>query len=430
MRFGQYKGQVNRRIFTVLDIGTSKVCCLIARVDPVYDDLDDEPVADKIHVVGFGYQRSSGMKAGVVVDMEAAEQSVRSAVSQAERMASLEVEEVILSVACGRLQSENFCASEMISGHAVTEHDVDCVMTAGREYAIREGRSLLHMIPISYILDENGGIEDPRGMIGKELTVDLHAVTVDPRPLRNLSLVVERCHLSIAGTVVVPYASGLATIVQDEAKLGVTCIDIGGGTTTFSVFAEGHFIYSDAIAIGGHQVTLHLARTLSTPPSEAERIKTLYGSAMIAASDEQELISFPTVGDELISNNQISRAQLGMIIRPRMEELLRMIQDRLAASGVASYAGQRVVLTGGASQLPGLVELAAQIMGKSVRIGRPRLIAGLPEHASGPEFAASIGLLLYPFQPHSVLGMGGEPSVLRTGTGYLARVCQWFKESF
>lgn len=417
-------------IIAVLEMGTAKIACLIARVDPVYDRHSEEPVADRIHIIGAGFQKSAGMKAGNVIDMEAVEQSIRSTVSQAEKMAGIMIDDVIIAVNCGRIRSENFSAAEQIKSRAVTERDIDRVTGAGYEYSIRDGRQLLHLNPIGYAIDDSLGIKDPTGMIGHRLSVDLHNVTADELPLRNVILAVERCHLTVVGTVVAPYASGLAAVGEDEANLGVTCVDIGYGTTSVSVFNEGHFIYADSIAMGGNQITLDIARNLPTPVDEAERIKVLYGSAITAASDDNELISVPNVGDNNLGRVKLTKAQLSMLVRPRIEDIIHTIFERLDRSGVSQFAGERVVLTGGTSQLAGLSEYISRLLGKTCRQGRPRLVAGLPDYAGGPEFSVPVGLLLYPFQPHAIIGGDDRRVVQKTGTGYLPGVWHWLRESF
>jgi len=420
----------NHNVFAVLEIGTAKIACLIAQIDPVYDNFSDEPVADRIHIIGVGFQQSAGMKSGVVIDMEAVEQSIRSTVSQAEQMAGMTVDDVIIAVNCGRIRSESFSATEPIRSRVVTERDIDRVFNAGYEYSMRDERRVLHLNPISYAIDDNLGIKDPTGMIGGRLSVDLHSVTADEGPVRNIMLAVERCHLTVIGIVVAPYASGLAAVGEDEANLGVACIDIGYGTTSISVFNEGHFIYADSVAMGGNQITLDIARNLPTPVQEAERIKVLHGNAISAASDDNELIAVPNVGDNNIGRVKLTKAQLSMLIRPRLEDLFLTIFDRLEASGVSQFAGQRIVLTGGASQLAGVPEFASRLLGKSCRLGRPRVIAGLPDYANGPEFSVPVGLLLYPFQPYAIIGAVEKNMLQNTGTDYVSRVRQWFRESF
>jgi cell division protein FtsA len=233
--------------------------------------------------------------------------------------------------------------------------------------------------------------------------------------------------------VATPYASGLAVLVDDESELGVACIDMGGGTTTLSIFHEGEFAHADAVAIGGHHVTLDIARGLSTNLADAERLKARHGSALHSSSDDTDILTIPAVGeDERDHPNTVARSALTRIIRPRVEETLEMTRDMLAASGFADQLGKRVVLTGGASQLNGLEETARRILGRSVRIGRPLGIHGLPEAAKGPAFAASVGLIIYPQVARIEQFRAREPARLSmTGTdNYLARVGRWIKESF
>lgn len=428
MRLRETIRSQQEQILTVLDIGTKKVCCLIAKIESA-KKYDNGP-GNEIHVIGFGHQASAGIRSGVVRDLAASEQAVRSAVSQAEDMAGIEVKNVLLAVACGRIKSLNYSAGTDISGNTVREHDVNKVMNAAEQYAMQDGRQLLHLHPINYLLDGYGGVKDPIGMVTDQMSIDFHAVTADFQPLRNLCLVVERCHLDIQGLVASPYASGLACIAEDEAKLGVTCIDIGCWTTTLSVFLEGHFIYADAIAMGGEQITSDIADAFSMPIEEAERIKNFYGGVSTASSDIHESIRFHRVGDEFSTNSVMTRAQLVNIIRPRMEEILKTISDRLNDSGMGQLSGQRVILTGGGSQLQGLAQFAASLLGKAVRVGHPFPVEGLPDRATGPAFSVGIGLLRYPFQPHAAIGAGRSNNRVASGNGYISRLGSWIKENF
>jgi cell division protein FtsA len=233
--------------------------------------------------------------------------------------------------------------------------------------------------------------------------------------------------------VATPYASGLAALVDDEAELGVACVDMGGGTTTLSVFHDGEFVHTDAIAIGGQHVTLDVARGLSTNLADAERIKARHGSALSSTSDEMDILTIPPVGeDERDHPNTVPRSALTRIIRPRVEETLEMTRDMLTKSGFADQVGKRVVLTGGASQLTGLAETARRIFGRNVRVGRPLGIQGLPEAAKSPAFSASVGLVLYPQAARIEQFHARTPRrTAATGTdGYFARVGRWFKDSF
>jgi cell division protein FtsA len=291
---------------------------------------------------------------------------------------------------------------------------------------------VLHSLPIGYALDAARGIDEPTSMVGETLGVDMHVVTAEEAPLRNLELAINRCHLEIETVVATPYAAGLAALVDDEAQLGVACLDMGGGTTTLSIFHAGRFVHADAIAIGGQHVTLDIARGLSTNLADAERIKARHGSALSSMSDERDILTVPSVGeDEHDHPNTVPRSALTRIIRPRIEETLEMARDMLARSGFSHEVGKRVVLTGGASQLTGLAETARRILGGNVRLGRPLGIAGLPEAAKGPAFAAAAGLIIYPQVAQIEQFRAARPRMAMTGTdGYFARMGRWIKESF
>jgi cell division protein FtsA len=291
---------------------------------------------------------------------------------------------------------------------------------------------VLHSLPIGYSLDAAAGIREPRGMLGHRFGVDMHMVTADVATVRNLMLTVERSHLTVEAMVASPYVAGLACLADDEADLGAACIDLGSGTTSLAVFSGGRFVHADGFALGGHHVTMDIARGLNTRISGAERIKAIYGSVLTGGSDERDMITVPSVGDDEREPPQfISRATLVRIIKPRIEEILELARDRLATSPFAAEPRARVVLTGGGSQLPGLADLAARILRRPVRIGRPLGLAGLPEAAKGPAFAVAAGLLVYPQAAHLEHFEPRRTRQLMTGTGgYMARVGQWLRESF
>ncbi|ENS61676.1 cell division protein FtsA [Brucella melitensis] len=421
------------RLLTVLDVGSSKVSCVIARLRPHEGGALLPGRTHRMEVLGIGHQRSRGVKSGVIIDLDAAEQSIRLAVDAAERMAGLTVDSLIVNISAGRLKSETFTASVNLGGHEVEQTDIRRVLAAGAKQALAAERHLVHSLPVGYTLDGERGIREPLGMLGDSLGVDMHVLTADAAPLRNLELCINRCHLSVEAIVATPYASGLAALVGDEAEMGAACIDMGGGTTTISVFSEGKFIHADAVAIGGNHVTMDVARGFSTRMEDAERLKVMYGSALPSAADDRDLISVPPIGDdERDVPNQYPRSVLTRIIRARVEEMLELVRDRLNQSGLGHIVGKRVVLTGGASQLPGMPEAARRILARNVRIGRPLGIAGLPEAAKGAAFAATVGLLVYPqvagIEERSVKAAS---SGLMTGTGgRIQRVGQWLRESF
>lgn len=409
-----------RRRIGVLEIGTSKICCIIAEPDA------DQP--GSLRAIGFGHTRSAGIKAGVVVDLDAAEGAVRAAVAQAERAAGARLETVHVAIACGRLKSQLFTGRVAVERGVVGDRDIEALYRGGRSYVERDGRLLVHLNRLDYLLDSVAGIRDPRGMAGRQLAGELHAVTADEAPLRNLLLVLERCDLTAEGLVPTALASALATTSVDERRLGVTCIDIGGGVTTIAMFANGHFVHTDAIPVGGKHVTFDIARDLITPLAEAERIKTLYSTLAVAASDEHERIAYPGADETELIRHETTKARLCSLVRQRFSSLLAMARERIKQSAAASVSGEHVVITGGASQTLGLAEFAANALGRPVRIARPGPLAGLPGSSAGPSLSAAVGLVAAAGVHDHRLDLRPEAGVL--GQSYLGRVERWLRESF
>lgn len=419
-------------LVAAVDIGTSKVACLIGRLKPTPPQETLRKRSHAIEILGIGHTRARGIKSGTVVDLAEAEEAVRHAVAAAERMAGVQADAVIVSVSAGRITSELYAATVHVAGPTVDNSDIERVLAAGTRHSVRDGRVVLHSLPIGYALDDQRGAREPRGMLAKRLGVDMHVVTADIAALRNLMLTVEHCHLAVKAMVASPYMAGLAVLADDEAELGAAVIDIGAGTTTVAVFSNGHFVHADGFAVGGHHVSMDLARGLSASMADAERLKTLYASVLAGVSDDRDVISVPSVaGDEREPPHMVSRAMLNGIVKPRMEEILEMARDRLAASPFAAEARGRVVLTGGASQLTGMPELAGRILGRQVRIGRPLGMSGLPEAAKGPAFAAAAGLLVYPQVAYLEHFEARHSRSFAPGAdGYFARVGRWLRESF
>lgn len=404
----------------VLDIGTSKIACIVA-------ERAAGP-GGSLKVVGFGHQRSRGIKAGVVVDLDQAELAVRAAVGQAERLAGTRLDAVHVGVACGRLKSHVFKGRVAVPRGVVGEREVEALYRGARGFAERDGRSLVLLNQLDFRLDDVGGIREPLGLAACQLGADLHAVTADEAPLRNLLLLLERCDLAADGLIPTGLASALSATSADERRLGVTCIDIGGGSTTIAIFVDGRFVHTDTVPVGGNHLTFDIARDLITPLAEAERIKTLYGTLTVAASDEHERIAYPGADETEPIRHETTKARLSSLVRHRFGALLELVNERLERSGVAAVAGERVVVTGGASQTLGLAEFAANIMQRPVRVARPAGLAGLPGSAVSPSLAAVLGLVSGAVgSEHRLEVSSGGPGL---GQGYLARVERWLRESF
>jgi len=413
-------------IVGVLDVGTNKIVCLIAELIPA--GRNGPGNFKRARVLGVGHQRSRGLKAGVITDLAEAEDAIRATIAQAERKAQLTLEEVFVSISCGRVQSLNFSASVDIDSGVVDEYDINRLMTGARSWAERDERMLVHLNRIGFRLDNTTEASDPRGMAARRMTCNLHAVAADDAPIRNLLHVIERCYLSASALVTAPYASALATTSEEERHLGVTCIDMGGGTTTVAVFAQSHFIHAATLHMGGHHISCDIAHALQTPLAEAERIKTLYGTMLIAQSDEHEEFSYPLAGEDDGAMGRMTKAHLAGLIRPRVANMLALARERIEQSGVSAYAGERVVLTGGTSELVGMGEFAANALGRPVRVARPQPIAGMAQGVTSPAFSAVTGLL-------AVAAAGSEEVMAyrdrdALASGYLERVGQWLKSGF
>jgi cell division protein FtsA len=407
----------------VLDIGTSKVVCMIATTRP-----GTAGGAPTLEFAGLGHQRSRGIKAGVIIDLDAAEHAVRAAVAQAERMAGVTLDDVQIGVACGRLKSSHFTAEAKIARGVVQAADVARLSDGARSYTEKDGRVLVHLNRLAYTLDGAAGIRDPLGMAGRLLSANLHAVTADDAPLRNLRLLAERCYLTPSKLVPTSLASALAATTEDERRLGVTLVDIGAGVTTIAVFADGHYIFTDALAHGGAQMTYEIAKSLAAPLAEAERIKAVYGTMVVAASDERDVFSYSIAGETDGLRQASNKACLRSILRPRVQALLVQVRDRLDAAGMSAYGGGRMVLTGGGAQVIGLANFAADVLARPVRIGRPSLLAGAPSSLSGSAFATAFGLVAAANDPAAAALVGSQRPEF--ASGYLGRMGQWLRESF
>jgi cell division protein FtsA len=369
----------------VLDIGTTKIVCVIGRVES----------DGTTRALGFGWQRARGVRNGGIVDIEEAERAIRGAVGQAENEADQRLKSITVNLSCGQPESRLFNVQWPVNGRAVTEADVRRVLLEGRARAATDGRDIIHALPLGFAADDAQGIDDPRGLHCDMLTARVHVVDALHTALLNLSGCLHRCDLEIADIVSAPLAAGMATLVEDERLLGATVIDMGGGTTGMAVFAEGQLQHTAQLPIGGTHVTNDIARVLSTPVTHAERLKTLYGSAQASPDDEKEMLPVPLVGEEDHHILKVPRSMVVNIIKPRVEETFELVKERLESSGLGRTAGGRVVLTGGASQLSGAREMATRILGRTVRHGRPATLRGLPDSATGPAFATAVGLLAW-----------------------------------
>src|SRR5476651_786939 len=371
-------------LVSALDVGSSKVACVIGRAEQ-----------GSLKILGSALRESAGLKSGTVTSLDLAEEAVRDCVAAAENHADARIQNVLISVNCGQPVSVTGRAVMALDGALVSDGHLRALLSDGRSKCRLEGHEIIQSAPTTYVVDEARGVRDPSGMFCQRIGVAMHAVAVKPSPLANLKLAVERCHLNVVGSLFAPYASGLATLSEYEKEIGATVIDMGGGCTSIAVFVEGHLVHADVVPMGGFAVTSDIARMLAAPLAAAERTKTLYGAAMGDMDGGADVVSVAQMGEEgEDSALRLPRSMLTRIIQARLEEIFGEVQTRLRASGFDVAAGRRAVLTGGACQLAGTRELAARILNKQVRIGRPQAFSGLAAASAGPDYATAIGLLM------------------------------------
>ncbi len=389
-------GRQRGELIAALDVGTSKTACFLAQIDD-----DGHPT-----IIGVGYQPGSGMRAGAVIDIEQARDAVVNAVHAAERMAGQTVRSVFVALGCGKPGTARVSHTTSLDGREISATDIRKVLEQEKGRTAPADRELLHSLPLGFRVDGQRGIRDPRGMFGKSLSLDLNVITAEAGPARTLSTCIAGAHLDIEAFVVSPYAAALSCLVEDEMALGTIVIDMGGGTTSLAVFEDGALVHADTVPVGGAHVTQDIVHGLSTPFAHAERLKLLFGSAAPRPGDDREIIDVPQIGDtENHSPNHMPKSLLAGIIKPRLEETLELVRGKIELSGVSKASVRRVVLTGGASQLSGLAEMAATMLGRQVRAGRPKRLRGLAEAATGPSFAVVGGLVDYAIERHAVAGL-------------------------
>ncbi|WP_296425201.1 cell division protein FtsA [Yoonia sp.] len=429
------KAAMQRGVVAILDVGTSKIACLVLRFDGPerlrsVDGVGSMAGQSQFRVIGAATTRSRGVRFGEVDAMQETERAIRTAVQAAQKMANVRVDHVIACLSGARPRSYGLDGALDVAGGMVTEQDISQVMANCDVPDYGANREVLHAQPVNFSLDHRSGLADPRGQIGHRLTTDMHMLTVDATAIQNIFYCIKRCDLELAGLASSAYASGMSTLVEDEQELGAACIDLGGGSTGISVFMKKHMIYTDAVRMGGDHVTSDISMGLQIPAATAERIKTFYGGVVATGMDDREMIEIGgDTGDWEHDRRTVSRAELIGIMRPRVEEILEEVRARLDAAGFEHLPSQQIVLTGGGSQIPGLDGLASKILGQQVRLGRPLRVQGLPQAAIGPAFSSAVGLTLFAANPQDEWWDFEIPAD-RYPARSLKRAVKWFKDNW
>ena len=376
------------RIYAGLDIGTTKITAIVAEA---------EEDGDGIRVVGVGTAPSDGLKRGVVVNLEKTTRSIQCAVQEAERMSGRTLRGVFAGIAGDHIRGINSRGVIAVSRKdaEIRANDLERVIEAAKAVAIPTDREILHVLPQEFIVDDQDGIRDPVGMSGVRLEAEVHIITGAASACRNVIRAAERAGLEVEELVLEPLASADAVLTQDERDLGVALLDIGGGTTDVAIFYEGSVRHTAVIGLGGANVTNDLAIGLRTPVERAEQLKLQSGCALTSMVRPEEVVQVPSVGGRL--DREVSRHMLAMMIEPRIEEIFEMGKKEIRKNHVADLLGAGVVLTGGASNLPGMPELAEQVFEMPVRRGAPIGITGLTEAVCDPRFATGVGLAIHAY---------------------------------
>ncbi|ODT59886.1 MAG: cell division protein FtsA [Phenylobacterium sp. SCN 69-14] len=369
-------------VVAAVDLGASKVTCFIMKPDGVR--RGDRTLT----AAGVGYVQSRGVRGGAIINLDEASDAIAQAVERAENVAGVQVQGVTVATAGGQLASHRVAGRVSLGARPISDGDLVRAIHQALSQIKIPGRRAAHILPVAWSVDGQGSIRDPRAMFGRALGVELLVVTVSEAVYQTLGACVERAHLQFEGVVAAPFVSALAALEEDEMDLGAVCIDMGGGSTSAAVFSGGSLVHVETLSVGGGHVTADIARGLSTSVAGAERIKTLHGSAIASANEDREMIEAPPRGDDPGAGPVIApRSLLKGIIAPRVEETLELLRDRLKEPGAG------LVLTGGASQLAGVREVAVRVFDRPVRLGRPRRVPHLADAASGPAFCAAAGVL-------------------------------------
>jgi len=403
------------RIIVGLDIGTTKICCLIT-------ELGEN---NELEVIGFGLSESKGLKRGLVVNMEQTVDAIRNCVEDAEKMAGIRVDEVYTGIAGGHIQGISTSAVVAIKGEEITQADRRRVIDQAKDFAKPVGVEIIHVLPQEFAVDDITGISNPVGMAGSRLEARIHIVTGSVSAVSNITKCAQKAGLGLQDIVLQQIASAASILTPDEMQLGVILMDIGGGTTDIAVFNEGAIRHTSVLALGGDNITNDIAVGLRTPIAEAERLKVKYGHAIAAHVSSDEQIEVPSIGGDTV--NMVPRRILSEIIESRVEELFKLAYNEIRNTGLSENMSAGLVLTGGASSLEGVAELAEGIMHMPVRVGYPRGVKGLVELVNNPAYATAVGLCVYEADKptHSF-----KPKGTNVFERILERMIGWFKEVF
>lgn len=398
-----------------LDVGTTKIAAIVGEV-----------TEDGIDIIGIGSHPSTGLRKGVIINLEATMEAIKKAIAEAELMAGCEIKSVYAGVSGGHIKGLNSHGIVAIKDKEVKASDLERVLDAAKAVAIPLDREVIHVLPQEYIVDGQDGIKEPIGMSGVRLEAQVHIVTAAVANIQNVVKCANRCGLSVNEVILQPLAAGEAILTSEEKELGVALIDLGGGTTDLVIYSEGAVVHTSVLTLGGNHITNDVAVGLRTPAAEAERIKQRHGCALSSLVQKEETLEVPSVGGR--KPRILSRHILSEIIEPRVEEILTLVQKEIARSGYEGKISSGIVLTGGSSILEGVPELAEQIFNLPVRRGAPRGIGGLVDVVKSPMYASGVGLVVWGSRNVTATRFKAKGSRLYTKVRH--RMKEWLGEMF
>ena len=408
-------------IIAALDIGSSKICCLIAKIDK----------NETLSIIGAGFQESKGLVSGVITDMIALENSIRNCVASAEKMASVRIKNIIVGFSSDNINIENLNIEIDLKGAVIGQRDLNRAYNFLSEKHDMGNRSILHVIPFQYSIDGNKGVKNPIGMIGDKLGVEISIISSDSNTLKNLENVVKHCDLEIDEIVYTPYASGISLLSEEEKELGVALIDMGSTLTTVSIFYNGSILYTKSIPLGGNMVTNDVSRIFSLSFANAERIKIINGQLIEELENSLSTIEVDTLGEENESI-EITRKDLISVIKPRIFEIVNTINDIIIDSKYNNIIANRFVITGGASQMEGLLDFTSKVFGKKARLAKSIQINALPENMKSPSFSAISSMVKYSITKNNDINMKLTKKNNNSDSiyAYVQKFKNWFIENF
>ena len=406
----------DNKMIVGLDIGTSKVVAIVGAITP----------EGNLEIVGIGSHRSSGLKKGVVVNIESTVQSIQRAVEEAELMAGCQIHSVYVGIAGSHIRSLNSHGIVAIKDREVFAQDLERVIDAAQAVAIPADQKILHILPQEFLIDDQEGVKEPLGMSGVRLEAKVHLVTCAVNAAQNIEKCIRRCGLEVEDVILEQLASSYSVLTEDEKELGVCVVDIGGGTTDIAIFTEGAIRHTGVIPIAGDQVTNDIAMALRTPTPHAEEIKIKYACALAKLTGPDETIKVPSVGDR--APRDLSRQALAEVVEPRYDELFTLVQAELRRSGFEDLIAAGIVLTGGTSKMEGAIELAEEIFHMPVRLGAPQNIYGLKDIVNNPIYSTGVGLLQYAVKQQRE--GGGVTHAKESDDSWFGRVKKLFQSQF